>query len=69
MKGEVKRETENILVAVQDQSFWILILSSKKSIDKWIRISADCGMELENVIYNIFTCGMFVQKGDNRRHD
>jgi hypothetical protein len=68
-KGDLKRETENLLIAAQDQA--LNTNSIKKSIYK--QVESDkcrmCGKKVESVTHIVSACEVLAQKDYKRRHD
>ena len=67
--GDLKRETESLIIAAQDQAL-MNTNSIKKSIYK-LDVSDKCrlcGKETENVTHIVSSCGMLAQKEYKRRH-
>ena len=68
-KGDLKRETESLLVAAQDQA--LNTNSIKKSVYR--QVTSDkcrlCGEKVENVTHIVSACKMLAQREYKRRHD
>ena len=68
-KGDLKRETERLLVAAQDQA--LNTNSVRKNI--YHQVESDmcglCGEKVENVTHTVSACKMLAQKDYKRRHD
>jgi hypothetical protein len=68
-RGDLKRETESLLIAAQDQA--LATNSVKKSIHK--TTDSDkcrlCGIKVESVTHIISACKMLAQREYKRRHD
>ena len=68
-KGDLKRETESLLIAAQDQA--LNTNSLRKNI--YHQVESDrcrlCGEAVENVTHIVSGCKMLAQKDYKRRHD
>ena len=68
-KGDLKRETESLLIAAQDQA--LATNSVKHSIYNTAESNKCrlCGTKVESVTHIISACSMLAQKNYKRRHD
>ena len=68
-KGYLKRETESLITAAQDQA--LNTNSIKKSIDGLNVLDKCrlCGEKVESVMHIVSACSLLAQKDYKRRHD